>query len=44
MTKTEQSKSDELTKEQVKRMLKGDRFKWIPGDLEKIEQEDSDGM
>jgi len=25
-------------------MLKGDRFEWIPGDLEKIEQEDSDGM
>jgi hypothetical protein len=44
MTKTEQSKSDELTKEQVKRMLSGSRFEWAPGDLEKIEQEDSDGM
>lgn len=44
MTKTEQSKSDELTKEQVKRMLSGNRFEWTSGDLEKIEQEDSDGM
>lgn len=44
MTKTGQSKSDELTREQVKQMLKGDRFEWTPGDLKKIEQEDSDGM
>ena len=42
MTKTEQSKSDELTRERVKWMLKGDRFEWTPGDLKKIEQEDSD--
>ena len=44
MTKTEQSKSNKLTREQVKQMLSGSRFEWKPGDLEKIEQEDSDEM
>lgn len=44
MMKTGQSKSDELTREQVKQMLSGSRFEWQLGDLEKIEQEDSDGM
>lgn len=43
MTMKEQNRSDQLTHEQVEKMLKPDKFSWRPGELKRTDSADSSG-
>ena len=43
MTKKEQNKSDQLTHEQVEKMLNPKKFFWSAGDLKRTDSADNSG-